>query len=69
MPQLEATLKEQLKEVAAALVANRPTVVCRLLNSYIAAVNGAPTRAGLTQAEKAELIKRATRIKAVAGCG
>ncbi|HEV2901845.1 MAG TPA: HYR domain-containing protein, partial [Gaiellaceae bacterium] len=67
-PQLEATLKAQLQAVVAALVANRPTVVCGLLNTYIAAVKAAPARAGLTPAQKAELVADANRIKTVVGC-
>jgi predicted outer membrane repeat protein len=67
-PQLEATLKARLEAVVAALVANRPTVVCRLLNDYSFAVRGAPPRAGLTRAEKDELVADATRIKTVVAC-
>jgi HYR domain len=67
VPLLRPVLAAPLQAAAALLAAGRTGLACVALNGYVLAVQLAPS-AALTQAEKADLVADARRIRAVVGC-
>jgi hypothetical protein len=64
---LGSALREQLRQVAAALIAGNRALACGLLSLYIVSVNAAPS-AVFTDAQKAQLVADANAIKFAIGC-
>jgi hypothetical protein len=64
---LGSALSDQLRQVAAALIAGNKALACGLLSLYIVSVNAAPS-AVFTAAQKAELVADANAIKFAIGC-